>query len=112
MLVVAATAFAFFILCPRMAGMAAVIADIKGVNPYQTVAIGALIAVPLFLVMLAILKRFGVGAAIAFAVATDIGAAAFMGIHSWKSTVEVLVIAAFVWMGVVAARLISSALFP
>ena len=92
--------------------MAAVIADIKGVNPYHVVTAGAMIAVPLFIVMLAILKKFGVGAAIAFAVLTDIGAVAFAGIHSWKSTVEVLVIAAFVWIGVLVAKIIANALFP
>jgi len=45
--IVASLAFGFFILCPKMVGMASVIANIKEVNPWLTVVLGAVIAIPL-----------------------------------------------------------------
>ena len=49
--IILAVAFAFFIMCPRMAGMCAVISKMYNVNPYVTAIIGGFIAVPLIILM-------------------------------------------------------------
>ena len=101
-------AFALFVLCPRMAGMANVIAKYSGVNLAWTVALGTLLAVPLVIGMAFLFAKFGLWAALALAVATDFGAAAFMGAISMKAGIETIVIAAFVIAGVRVSTLISA----
>ena len=110
-LVVASLAFAFFVLCPRMVGMAAVIANTKNLNAYMIVFTGALLAVPLFGLMFFILSRFGVGWAILLAVLTDILAAVLIGLFSWRSAFQIIVIAMFLWVGIVVAEFTSKILF-
>ena len=110
-LLVAAVAFAFFILCPRMAGMANVIANASKVNLIVVAVIGTLISLPLIVVMVIVFQRYGLWAALALAVFTDVLAALIMGAISWKSSFETFVIAAFVLLGVRVASLISAKLF-
>jgi hypothetical protein len=109
-LIVASVTFAFFILCPRMVGMASVISGIKEVNPWVVVVIGAVLAIPLMILMYWVLQRFGAAYAIGLAVATDIVAAVIIGAYSWKATVSVLIIAIFVWAGIFVANLVSKAI--
>lgn len=45
--VVLSLAFAFFVMCPRMAGMCAVISRTSGVNPYLIAVLGGIMAAPL-----------------------------------------------------------------
>ena len=106
MVIAASLAFAFFILCPRMVGMAAVLSEVRDVNPYAIVTYGTILAIPLMLLMYIVLKNFGATWAIALAVATDVGAAIFMGIHSWKATAQLAIIAIFVWIGILVAKIL------
>ena len=109
-LIIASVTFAFFILCPRMVGMAAVISGIKEVNPWIVVVIGAVLAIPLMLLMYWVLQKYGAAWAIGLAAATDIVAALIIGAYSWKATVSVVIIAIFVWAGVYVANLVSKAI--
>jgi hypothetical protein len=93
-----------------MVGMASVISGIEDVNPWVVVVIGAVLAIPLMLLMYWVLQRFGAAYAIGLAAATDIVAALIIGTYSWKSMVSVVIIAAFVWAGVYVANLVSKAI--
>ncbi|RLG49242.1 MAG: hypothetical protein DRN96_09925 [Thermoproteota archaeon] len=106
--VIASVAFAFFVMCPRIAGMCAVLAKTGGLNPYLVALVGTLIASPLMALMVYLTVNFGVHAAIIAAVLTDVVAALAMGTFTVKAAVEILVIAAFIWIGVLAAKWISS----
>jgi hypothetical protein len=109
-IIVASVAFAFFILCPRMVGMASVIANIKEVNPWLIVVLGAIIAIPLIVLMYWVFQRFGTGYAIGLAVITDIAAALVIGAYSWKSAASIAIIATFVWAGIVVSNLVTKAI--
>ena len=101
---VASLAFAFFVMCPRMAGMCAAIAELKGLNPYLVAFLGTLMAAPLLVLMVYLTLNFGVGTAIVAAVATDLVASLVMGTLDYKAFVELLIIAAFIWVGVLVAK--------
>ena len=107
-LLIASIAFALFILCPRMAGMANIIANTTQTNLILVAVIGTLISLPLIVLMVIIFSNYGLWAASAFAVATDVLAALTMGAISWKSSFETFVIAIFVIVGVRVATLISA----
>jgi hypothetical protein len=110
-LLIAAVAFAFFILCPRMAGMANVIANASKVNLVSVAVVGTLISLPLIVAMVIVFQHYGLWAALALAVFTDILAALIMGAISWKSSFETFIIAVFVLAGVKVAGIISAKLF-
>ena len=107
-LLIASIAFALFILCPRMAGMANVIANATQVNLILVAVIGTLISLPLIVLMVIIFNHYGLWAALAFAVLTDALAAVVMGAISWKSSFETFIIAIFVIVGVRVATIISA----
>ena len=109
--IVASVGFALFILCPRMAGMANVIANSTKVNLVLVSILGTLISLPLIVAMVFIFKQFGLWAALAFAVFTDALAALAMGAISWKSSLETFIIALFVLAGVRVAALITAKVF-
>ncbi|WP_457550099.1 hypothetical protein [Archaeoglobus sp.] len=99
-----AIAFAFFIMCPRMAGMCAVISKVGGVNPYTIAFIGGLIAVPLIVFMVFLTVEFGVTTAIVAAVITDILASVVTGTFRLRYGIEIIIIALFIWIGVTIAN--------
>ncbi len=99
--------FAFFVMCPRMAGMCAVVSKIHNVNPYLVSIVGGLIAVPLITLMVYVTLRFGVVYAIALAVLTDLISALATGTFRLKYGIEIALISIFVWMGVVVAGKVS-----
>jgi hypothetical protein len=108
---IASIAFALFILCPRMAGMANVIANATKVNLVLVSVVGTLISLPLIVAMVFIFRQWGLWAALAFAVLTDVLAALVMGAISWKSSFETFIIALFVIAGVRVASLITAKIF-
>jgi len=108
---VASVGFALFILCPRMAGMANVIANATKVNLVLVSVIGTLISLPLIVAMVLIFRQYGLWAALAFAVFTDLLAALVMGTISWKASFETFIIALFVIAGVRVASLITAKIF-
>ncbi len=68
----AALAFAFFIVCPRMAGITSVISKSVGIDVVKLAVIGLIISLPLVIAMVLIFTRYGLVAALAFAVITDL----------------------------------------
>jgi hypothetical protein len=109
--IIASIGFALFILCPRMAGMANVIANATKVNLVLVSILGTLISLPLIVAMVLIFRQWGLWAALAFAVLTDVIAALVMGAISWKSSLETFIIALFVIAGVRIASLITAKVF-
>lgn len=110
-LLIASVGFALFILCPRMAGMANIIANATNVNLVLVSVIGTLFSLPLIVLMVIIFRHYGLWAALAFAIVTDLLAALTMGAISWKSGFETVIVAIFVIGGVKIASLISAKLF-
>ncbi len=100
-------AFAFFVMCPRMAGMCAIISKVGKANPYVIAILGGLIAVPLIVLMVFLTIRFGVGVAIAVAVLTDILSAIATGTFRLRYGIEIILIALFLWVGVIVASKVS-----
>ncbi len=111
-LIVASVAYACFIVCPRMAGITSVIAKATHVNLVAVSVIGTLMAFPLIVLMAVVFKQWGLWAALALAVATDLLAALVMGSGiGWKAGFETFIIAVFVLVGVKAASFLSSLFF-
>ena len=104
-LLIAALAFAFFIICPRMAGITSLIARSAGLDLIKVTVLGSLVAIPLVVAMVLIFSRYGLIAALAFAVFTDVLSALAMREISLKAGIETLVIALFVLIGVKVAAL-------
>jgi len=109
-LITASIAYAFFIVCPRMAGITSVIAKTTQVNLVLVSVIGTIIGLPLIVLMVVVFKQWGLWAALGFAVATDLLAALAMGGICWKAGFETFIIAFFVLAGVKAAAFLSSLL--
>ena len=105
--VILAIAFAFFVMCPRMAGMCAVISKVGGVNPYKISLIGGFVAVPLIVLMVFLTVEFGVTVAILAAVVTDILASILTGTFRLRYGIEIAIIALFIWVGVFTASKIA-----
>ncbi|MDD2439960.1 MAG: hypothetical protein PHD41_07110 [Methanosarcinaceae archaeon] len=103
-------AFSFFIVCPRMAGITNVIANSTETNAVYVAFIGTLISIPLIVAMVVVFKRYGLVAAMAFSVLTDLGAAYFMKEISMKAGLETFIISLFVFVGVKVASKISALL--
>ena len=96
-------AFALFIVCPRMAGMCAVISKIHQVNPYIISITGTILSTPLVVLLLYITINYGITLAIIFAAITDIIASLIIGTLNIKYAIEILIISTFVWAGVYTA---------
>jgi hypothetical protein len=91
-----------------MAGITSVIARATHVNLVLVSVIGTLMALPLIVLMVVVFKQWGLWAALALAVGTDLVAALVMGGIVWKAGFETFVIALFVLIGVKAASFLSS----
>ncbi len=107
-LLIAAIAFALFIVCPRMAGITSVISKSTGIDLIKLAIVGTLISLPLVIIMVYIFDRYGLIAALGFAVITDILSALVMKEISFKAGIETLIIAIFVLIGVRVASYITS----
>ncbi|RUM34274.1 MAG: hypothetical protein DSY33_02610 [Archaeoglobus sp.] len=110
-LLIASLAFALFIICPRMAGMTSVIANSTNINLVKLAVVGSLLSVPFVVVMVLVFNRYGLLAALAFAVLTDLLSALIIREISFKACVETLVIAIFVMIGVKVASYVSGMIF-
>ena len=110
-ILITAIAFAFFIVCPRMAGVLHVICENSKMNLYKIALLGSLIAIPLVLLMVWIFGQFGVVGALIFCVGTDMLAAYLLKSISYKAGFETIIIAAFVFAAVKVAPLITSIIF-
>lgn len=104
-------AFAFFIVCPRMAGMLHVICENSKMPLFKIAFLGSIIAIPLILLMVWIFEQFGVVGALIFCIMTDLLAAFLLKSISYKAGFETIIIAVFVLVAVKVAPLISGLFF-
>jgi hypothetical protein len=81
----ASLAFGPYVICPRMSAMIVQQAKVKGLNLSAIIVLGALISIPLFVILSRITIRFGTGWAIFFAAAGDVAAAALLGVIKPKT---------------------------
>ena len=108
---IASLGFAFFVVCPRMAGMMHVISNYSSVSMLYTVLLGIVISIPLLMLMVYVFDRFGVWGALLFCVATDFISALVMKGISVRAGIETFVIALFVVIGVKLTPYISKIIF-
>lgn len=106
-LLLTSTALAFFIICPRMAGIINVVCKYSELPLFKTAFIGSIIAIPLILIMVWVFSKFGVTGALAFCILTDLGSAFMLKGISIKASIDTLVIAVFVLVAVKIAPFIS-----
>ena len=92
-LLIAALAFAFFVVCPRMAGITSIIANATDVDLVKLAVVGSLIAIPFVVAMVLIYSKYGLLAALGFAVLTDLLSALVIKEISIKAGVETLIVA-------------------
>jgi hypothetical protein len=95
-LLLAALAFGLYVICPRMSALIVQQTKTKGLNIYAVIVLGALVSIPLFLILSGILIGFGIEWAIIFAAVGDLAAVAILGLMDLKSGVELAIITAFV----------------
>ena len=107
-LLIASSAFALFVICPRMAGMTNVIAGATHLSIIRIAVLGTVLALPPIILMALIFKEYGLFAALLFGVVTDLMAAVVMKGISFKAGVETLIIASFVILGVKVASMVSA----
>jgi len=97
---ISATAFAMFVVCPRMAGMMNVIANSTDTKMFKLVVLGTMLSVPFLIGMVLAFKAYGIYGALAFNVGTDMLAVLLMKNISARAGFETFVIALFVLLGV------------
>jgi hypothetical protein len=95
----ALVALAMFIVCPRMAALTNICHRHVMFNLSTLVILGTLVSIPLLIIMVFILKRWGFAAALGFAIFTDLLSALLMGVFNRKAAVEILIISLFVISG-------------
>ncbi len=108
--VLSALAFAFFVVCPRMAGMIHIISKNTGVSIPTVVVLGTVASLPLVYAMALIFGKWGVVGALAFCILTDLISATFMAGVGLRAGVETLIVAIFVIAGVKVAPLLCNLL--
>ena len=108
--ILTAIAMAFFIICPRMAGIVHVICKYSELPPMKTALLGSVIAIPLILLMVWVFSKTGVTGALIFCVVTDLASAFLIQGISLKASIDTIVIAAFVLVAVKVAPFISGAI--
>jgi hypothetical protein len=99
-ILISSLAFAFFVVCPRMAGMVHLINKHTASPIWLVVLAGSLISIPLLLAMVWVFGKFGVMGALFFAIVTDLCAALIFNKISLAAGVETFVVALFVILGV------------
>ena len=109
-LLITSTALALFIICPRMAGIISIVCKHSELPLFKTAFIGSVIAIPLILLMVWIFSKFGVTGALIFCVITDLGCAFMLKEISIRASIDTIIIAAFVFVAVKVAPLISGAI--
>lgn len=109
--VVTILAFAFFVLCPRMGAMTNLLERHTGFPIYWLVIIGTFCSIPLLVAMTWLIKQWGLTAGLAFAIVTDLAAAAILTSVSMKVAVETFIIALFVVAGNQVAKMLSGRFF-
>ena len=107
-ILIASLAFGLYVICPRMSAMLVQQAKVKGLNINAVIVLGALISIPLFIILAEIVIKFGVTWAIIFAAIGDFAAAALLGTVDLKAGVELAIITVFVYVGIRLAPIIAN----
>jgi len=105
-LILSSVALALFIVCPRMAGIVHVICKNSQLPIYKTAFLASVIAIPLILLMVWAFSRLGVTGALIFCIFTDFVCAYLLKEISFKASLETIIIALFVLVGVKIAPMI------
>ncbi len=108
---VAMAAFAFFIVCPRMAAMTNLIAKNFDLSIYVLVILGTICSIPLLVIMTWIIQQWGLVGGLVFAIFTDFLAALVISSVSVKAAIETFIIALFVVAGNRLATWITARMF-
>jgi hypothetical protein len=109
--IIASFAFAFFVVCPRMAGMMHVINNYSTVSMLHTVLFGIIVSIPLLMLMVFVFDKAGVWGALGFCISTDLISAFVMKGVNINAGIETFIISLFVVMGVKLAPHISKIVF-
>lgn len=75
------------------------------------IVLGALISIPLFMILPNVTIRFGTELAILFVAVVDVAVAALLGVIEPKAGVELAIITVFVYIGIRLAPVISNLIF-
>lgn len=110
--IIASAAFALYVTCPRMTAMIDTQSRVSGINPILVIALGCVLGIPLFAVLLYVLQHWGVGTAVLLAAALDVGAMLLMGHVNLRAGIELGVITIFVYAGIRIAPLIAKLFAP
>jgi len=97
--VVTLSAFAFFVVCPRLGAMTNLLNKHAPFSIYRLVILGTFVSIPLLILMTWMICHWGLMAGLGLAVATDLAAAVILTSVSTKVAVETFIIALFVVAG-------------
>ena len=97
--IIVTVAFAFFIVCPRLAAMTNVLGRSGGYSIYWLVVLGTLLSLPLLLLTAWSIRQWGLMAGLLLAILTDLAAALVLTSVNLKLAVETFIIAVFVVAG-------------
>lgn len=109
--IIASLGFAFFVVCPRMAGMTYVISNYSGASMIYTVLLGIVLSVILLMIMVCVFDKAGIWGALGFCILTDFISALVMKDISPRASIETFIIAIFVVVGVKLTPYISKLFF-
>ena len=87
-------------------------AKVMGVNPIIMIALGSIMGIPFFILLLYALQIYGVEAAVLLAAALDVGAALLVGNLNLRAGIELAIITVFVYVGMRVAPLMAKVLTP
>lgn len=99
-MVTASLAFAFFIVCPRMAGMVGIIGKHSSLPLWKITVFGTMASIPVLVLMVWMFSKWNVGGALALCVITDLAAVFLMRSISFSAAAQTAIVAAFVLLGI------------
>ncbi len=97
--VVTLSAFAFFVVCPRLGAMTNLLNKHSPFSIYWLVILGTFASIPMLILMTWLIRQYGLMAGLGLAIATDLAAALILTSVSTRVAVETFIIALFVVAG-------------
>jgi len=97
--IVTLSAFAFFVVCPRLGAMTNLLNRHSPFSIYWLVILGTFASIPMLILMTWMIRHWGLMAGLGLAIATDLAAAVTLTSISTKVAVETFIIALFVVVG-------------
>ncbi len=93
------SAFAFFVVCPRLGAMTNLLNKHSPFSIYSLVILGTFASIPMLILMTWLIRQYGLMAGLGLAIATDLAAALILTSVSIRVAVETFIIALFVVVG-------------